>query len=257
MPTRADIVLDGRTALVTGAGRGVGRGIAEVLAEQGAAVAVNDLREERAAAVAAEIAATGGAALAVQFDVTEVDAVREGVARVEAELGSVDVLVNNAGVPEGRYQGLFADSEPADWEPDIGLNVYGALHSIRLVLPGMRTRGWGRVIQISSAVSARGVPYGRSLYGLGKAAIEGHLRHLAMEVAQEGITVNALCLGHMSNAAEYADPTVIAAVLAGTPMGRAGEPWEVGAAAAWLASDGAAFVTGQVIHLNGGSYQGR
>jgi NAD(P)-dependent dehydrogenase (short-subunit alcohol dehydrogenase family) len=152
---------------------------------------------------------------------------------------------------------LFADSEPADWEPDIKLNVYGVLNTTRVVLPGMRERGWGRIIQISSNVAARGVPYGRSLYGMGKAAVEGHLRHLALEVAREGITVNALSLGLMNNAAEYADPEVVAERLATTPMGRTGEPWEVGAAVAWLASEGAAFVTAQVLHVNGGSYQGR
>ena len=255
--SRADITLAGRVALVTGAGRGVGRGIAEVLAEQGAAVAVNDLHGERANVVAAAIAAAGRRSAVVPFDVSDLDAVRAGVASAEASLGPIDILVNNAGVPENRYQGLFADSEPADWEPDIKLNVYGALNTTRTVLPGMRERGWGRIVQISSNVAARGVPYGRSLYGLGKAALEGHLRHLALEVARDGITVNALSLGLMSNAAEYADTDVVAERLAQTPMGRAGEPWEVGAAVAWLASDGAAFVTAQVLHVNGGAYQGR
>ena len=239
--------LTGRTALVTGAGRGVGRGIVQVLAERGADVLVNDLHPERAEAVAAEI---GGRPL--PFDVTSWDAVRAAVG-----VGGVDILVNNAGVAEERYQGLFADSEPADWEPELRLNVYGTLHTTRAVLPAMRERGWGRIVQISSNVAARGVPYGRSLYGMGKAAVEGHLRHLALEVAADGITVNALSLGLIANAVEYADPDVVALRLAGTPVGRAGEPWEVGAAVTWLCSAGAAFVTGQVIHVNGGAYQGR
>ena len=255
--TRADIALDGRTALVTGAGRGVGRGIAQVLAEQGAAVIVNDLHRERAESVVEEIVSGGGTAVPVAFDISDLEAVRAGVAEAEAKLGPIGILVNNAGVPEGRYQGVFSESEPADWEPDIRLNIYGALHCIHATVGGMKERGWGRIIQISSGVAARGVPYGRSLYGLGKAAMEGQIRHLSLEVVKDGVTVNALSLGFMVNAAEYADPKVVERVLAGTPMGRGGEPWEAGAAVAWLASDGAAFVTGQVIYFNGGSYQGR
>jgi len=239
--------LGGRVALVTGAGRGVGRGIAQVLAEQGADVVVNDLHAERAAAVAEEIGAR-----ALPFDVGDWEAVQAAFAGL-----AVDILVNNAGVPEDRYQGAFADSEPEDWEPDIRLNVYGTLHTTRAALPAMRAGGRGRIVQISSGVAARGVPYGRSLYGLGKAAVEGHLRHLALEVAGDGITVNALSLGLMANATEYADPDVVALRLAATPVGRAGEPREAGAAVAWLCSEDAAFVTGQVIHLNGGAYQGR
>lgn len=242
-----------RRALVTGAGQGVGRGIALALAEQGFDVAVNDLHRERTETVAAELAGAGGRAVAAPFDVTDEHAVAAAI----AEVGPVDVLVNNAGIPEGRFTGLFLESSPTDWTPVIDLNVYGSLYCMRAVLPGMSDRGFGRVIQISSGVAARGVPYGRSLYGASKAAIEGAVRHVAVEVAANGVTVNALCLGLISNAADYADPAVVEIRKAATPAGRFGEPWEVGAAVAWLASDAAGFVTGQVIHLNGGAYHGR
>ena len=251
--------LEGKMALVTGGGRGIGQGVAEVLAEEGATVAVNDLHLERAAETVEKIVAAGGTAVALPFDVTDYEAVGENVARIEAERQPLDILVNNAGIPEGRYTGPFAESQPADWEVFVHLNVYGAMNCVRSVLPGMCERGWGRVVQLSSGSAARGLPTeaGESVYGASKAFMDGLLRHVALEVAREGVTFNAISPGVMEAARAYADPAVIDAVLARVPLGRLGKSREIGHAVAWLASEEGAFVTGQVIHLNGGAYQGR
>ena len=252
--------LAGRVALVTGSGRGVGEGIVEVLAERGAAVAVNDLHEERAEDVACRIRDAGGKAVAVPFDVTDGGAVEAGIARAESELrGPVAVLVSNAGIPEQRRPGPFAESSPEDWKPFVDLNVYGPLICFRAVLPGMIERGFGRLIQISSGAGARGLPagIGESIYGGSKGFVDAWLRHVALEVIREGVTVNAVAPGLVSSAAAYATDEVLAAVKANVPIGRFGEPREIGAAVAFLASEEAGYVTGQVIHVNGGSYQGR
>ena len=260
VPTRRPVwSLTGRVALVTGAGRGVGAGIAEVLAERGAAVAVNDLHADRAAAVVGAIEAAGGTATAVVFDVCDDDAVREGVAGIADWAGAVDLLVNNAGIPEDRRVGLFVDSSAADWLPFLQLNVWAPMYCLRATLPEMVRRGFGRVVQISSGAGARGLPdgSGEALYGGSKAFMDGLLRHVANEVARHGVTVNAIAPGLITSALAYADPDLVHGLLERIPMGRLGEPREIGDAVAWLASDGAAFVTGQVIHVNGGSYQGR
>ena len=252
------MTLNGRVALVTGAGRSVGFGIARALAAAGAAVAVNDLHPDRARQAAADIAALGvGPAVAWPFDVTDHAAVLAAVAAVGDQLGPVDILVNNAGIPENGGAEHFVNSKPESWMPYIQLNLLGSMYCIHAVLPGMIERGWGRVIQISSGASSTGLPIGVSVYGASKAGIEGLLRHVAVEVGGFGVTANALALGLMENTAQMADQHLLARILAGVPVGRLGRGEEVGAAAAWLASEQAAFVTGQVIHLNGGSTFGR
>jgi NAD(P)-dependent dehydrogenase (short-subunit alcohol dehydrogenase family) len=253
------VSLSERTTLITGAGRGIGEGIATVLAERGARVAVNDLHPERAATVAHAIASRGGRALAVPFDVTDARAVHRGVAMVERELGAIDILVNNAGIPEGRWTGRFIDSSPEAWTPYIELNIYGAMRCVHTVISGMCERGWGRIIQISSASASRALAAhgGESIYSATKATMEALLRHVAVEVARDGVTCNAVAPGVMEAALANADPAVVEGVVAAVPAGRLGRAREIGEAVAWLASDGAGFVTGQVIHVNGGAFQGR
>jgi len=244
--------LAGRTALVTGAGQGVGRGIAKVLAAQGARVAVNDVAADRAESVSKEIESSGGRALAAPFDVTDPAAVSAAVERIAAALGPIDILVNNAGIPAGG-RGMskkFLDTEPADWALLIDINLYGAMHCIRSVLPAMVARGWGRVIQISSGASQRGLNIGVSTYGASKSGIEGLIRHVAVENARTGVTANSIALGLMNN---QKNPAATAQIAAGIPMGRLGEPEEAGALCAFLASNESGYVTGQTIHLNGGS----
>ena len=255
---RGWLSLEERTALVTGAGTGSGRGIAQALAERGASIAVDDVASESAHAVVAEIAAAGGTAYALAFDITDYDGVKAGVREAEERLGPIDILVNNVGMLREPNRHIpFAESEPEDWKPWIDVNIYGALHCVRTVLPGMIERGWGRIIQISTPLAARGLPNRESLYGGTKAGIEGILRNVAMEVADAGVTVNTLAIGLMANAVEKADPAIVEATLAKFPIRRWLEPDEVGTAVAYLVSEEAAFVTAQVYHLNGGSYHGR
>jgi len=227
--------LTGRVALVTGAGQGVGAGVAAVLAEQGATVWVNDLFEDRAEAVAGQV---GGKA--VVFDVTDLDAVRAGVAGV----GRVDVLVNNAGIPvEGFPQVDFKDSTPELWRRFVDLDLYGVMNCTHATVSGMCERGWGRVITVSSDAGRVGLPIRVSLYGAAKAGAISLMKHLAYEVGAFGVTCNALSLGGMEGIPMDASQN---------PIPRWGRPRDIGAMTAFLASDEADWVTGQVIPVNGG-----
>jgi NAD(P)-dependent dehydrogenase (short-subunit alcohol dehydrogenase family) len=250
------IDLNGKVALVTGAGRSVGRGIAEVLASAGAFVYVNDLHVDRSSEVVESIAASGGAGRSLPFDVTDSEAVGHAIEMVTADDRVIEILVNNAGDAEGSSTTLFSQSGPEDWRPTIDLNVFGTMNVVRAIVPFMIERGWGRVIQISSGASSVGLPIGVSAYGAAKAAAESLIRHVAVENGRHGITANVLALGLMANVAA-SDNEVMKRMLAAVPVGRLGTPEEVGLAAAWLSSEGGGFVTGQVIHLNGGSVFGR
>ncbi|MFC8433569.1 SDR family NAD(P)-dependent oxidoreductase [Streptomyces sp. NPDC057253] len=243
--------LTGHVALVTGAGQNAGAGIARALAEQGAAVAVNDLRPERAEATCAEIEKAGGRAVPVPFDVTDIDAVRAGVARAgEALGGTVDIMVNNAGIPADMGYGPFRDIAPERWRGPVEINLFGAMNCVHAVLPGMRATGWGRVVQISSGAGRTGLAIGVSLYGAGKSGVEGFVRHISQEEAKAGITANTLALGLMQSAGGPG----IDRIAEGIPVGRLGRPEDVGAAVAFLASPEASWLTGQTIDLNGGSH---
>jgi len=250
------IDLHGRTALVTGAGRSVGRGIAEVLASAGAFVYVNDLHVERATEVAESIAAGGGAAAALAFDVTDAGALGHALEAVASDGRAIEILVNNAGIAEGWSPVLFSQSGPDDWRAIIDLNLFGTMNLVRACLPSMIDRGWGRLIQISSGAGSVGLPIGVSPYGAAKAGAESLIRHVAVENGRHGVTANALALGLMANAATSTSESM-KQMASSIPVGRLGTPEDVGLAAAWLASEGGGFVTGQVIHLNGGSVFGR
>ncbi len=242
--------LSGRVALVTGAGQNQGAGIARALAAQGAAVAVNDLHGERAEEVVKQIAARGGRALAAPFDVTDLAAVSAGVARIARELGPIEVLVNNAGVPESMGVAQFREMDPSAWRRYVDLNLYGVTNCCKAVIDGMCERGFGRVITISSGAGQTGLALGVSLYAAGKGGAISFMRHLALETARFGVTANTLALGLMSNAG---GPDVTAALAKAIPIGRLGTPEDVGAACVYLASNEAAWLTGQTIGLNGGN----
>jgi NAD(P)-dependent dehydrogenase (short-subunit alcohol dehydrogenase family) len=241
--------LTGKVALVTGAGQGVGAGIARQLARQGAAVAVNDLETDRAAATLATIIEAGGRASAFSFDVADYESVVSGVKKIEAEIGPIDILVNNAGVPTNMEMVKFRETEPADWTPYIDLNLYGVLNCCKAVIDGMCERAFGRVITISSGAGTTGVPIGVSTYGAGKGGGLAFMRNLALEVARSGVTANSVALGLMNNVPEEVLPLLARTI----PVGRAGDPDEIGACCVYLASDEAGWMTGQTIQLNGGS----
>jgi 3-oxoacyl-[acyl-carrier protein] reductase len=242
--------LKGRNALVTGAGQGVGAGIARLLASQGATVTVNDLHQERAEATVDDVSRAGGRAATALFDVTDLEAVEQGVARIEADLGPIDILVNNAGVPEGMGIAQFVDLDPSEWRRYIDLNVYGVMNGARAVIPGMIERGHGRIVTISSGAGTTGIGLGVSAYGAGKGGGIAFMRHLALEVAGSGVTANTIAIGLQDNPG---DPELTRLLAESIPVGRLGKPEDVGACVVWLASDEASWVTGQTIEVNGGS----
>ena len=238
--------LSGRRALVTGAGQGVGAGIAAALAGQGASVAVTDLHGARAEAVAQQITADGAQAVAFALDVTDPDSVAAAV----AEAGPVDILVNNAGIPEGAMALVpFRSMEPAAWDAAIRVNLYGVLHCCHAVVDQMCDRGWGRIITISSGAGTRGVNIGVSPYSAGKGGGISFTRTLALEVARSGVTANTLALGIIGTPDRAVNQQLSRAI----PVGRTGTPADVAAACVWLASDEASWVTAQTIEINGGA----
>jgi len=242
--------LTGRVAMVTGGGQSVGEGIARLLAEQGAAVAVNDLFPERAEAVADAIRVAGGSACAAAFDVTDAEAVTAGVSKLSASLGPVDILVNNAGVPPGMGVTQFREMDPKEWAKFVDLNLYGVMNCAKAVIDGMCERSWGRIINISSGAGQTGLRMGISIYGAGKGAAISFMRHFAMEVAGNGVTANTLALGLIDN---HLDSTITAAMSRQVPVGRLGQPADIAPAVLFLASDEASWITGQILGVNGGN----
>jgi len=236
---------------VTGAGQNVGAGIAKLLAAQGASIAVNDIDQTRAEAIATEIAALGARSVAAPFDVTDYASVGAGVAAVEQTLGPIDILVNNAGNAgaELMVPTQFGDSEPESWTAAIRVNLWGVMHCCRAVVNGMCLRSWGRIITISSTAGTTGTNIGVAPYSASKGGGLSFTRTLAMEVARHGVTANSLAIGLQAQL----DPTVTEFFANAIPVGRTGMPADVGAACVWLASNEAEWVTGQTIEINGGS----
>lgn len=241
--------LSGKVALVTGGGQGVGAGVARILAGQGAAVAVNDLRADRAESAAAALRNEGADACAAPFDVTDVVAAQAGIDAVDRALGPVDVLVNNAGVPDGMTVQPFREMSPKEWAKYLDLNAYGVMSCTKAVIDGMCDRGWGRIVTISSGAGQIGIDLGITAYGAGKGAGVSFMRHLSMEVAKFGVTANTVCLGMIDN---HYDPSVTEHLVKGIPNGQLGTPDDVGALVVYLASTEAKWMTGQTIGLNGG-----
>jgi NAD(P)-dependent dehydrogenase (short-subunit alcohol dehydrogenase family) len=249
------IDLTRRTALVTGAGQGVGRAIALQLAEAGASVVVNDLDEDRARAVVDEISDAGGSGVTSRFDVTDHAAVRAAV----DDGPQIDILVNNAGNAGAEGfggRGTFAESEPAEWEPFVRVNFYGAMNCCRAVLPAMIASRWGRLITIVSDAGRAG-DHGGAVYGAAKAAAAGLTRSLALETGRYGITANNVSLGTMRTPATeplWADPDSAMAkgILRNYAIRRPGDPDDAAGLVAFLASDHGSWITGQTYPLNGG-----
>jgi NAD(P)-dependent dehydrogenase (short-subunit alcohol dehydrogenase family) len=246
-----DLGLEGRTALVTGAGGGVGAAIAASFVRAGATVWVNDVDEGRARA-ACERMKGSGKALPVKADVTS----PAKVAAMAEATGPVDILVNNAGVPtSGLELKDFVDTTPADWEYVMWLNLGAVLHVTHAYLRPMIDHGWGRIVTIVSDAGRKGERY-QTIYGAGKAGAMGFSRGLSAEVARHGVTVNCISLGTMRSGstarAVEANPELEARLARAYPIGRIGLPDDVAPLATLLCSEAGAWITGQVYPVNGG-----
>jgi 2-hydroxycyclohexanecarboxyl-CoA dehydrogenase len=241
-----------RIALVTGAGRGIGAAIARKLAADGFAVAVCDIAAASAHESARVITESGGRALGLGLDVTSADSVAAGVEQCEAQLGAIGVLVNNAGVDIPAF---FLDSKEADWDRLWAVNVKGVLHCTQRVLPGMTQRKAGRVINIASDAGRVGAG-GESVYSATKGAVIAFTKALARETARHNVTVNAVCPGATDTAMLAAvgefNAKLHAGLVGGIPLRRVGQPSDIAGAVAFLASDAAAYITGQSLSVSGG-----
>ena len=242
--------MPGRVALVTGGSRGIGRAIAERLAADGCRVAVNyNTRSDAADEVVAGIKGRGGEALAVGGDVGAGEAVAAMFATVESELGPVEILVNNAGITSDD---LLLRMRPEAWQAVIRTNLDSVYHCTRAALKGMLKSRWGRVISITSVAGISGNP-GQANYSAAKAGIIGFTKSVAREVGSRGITVNAVAPGFVgTEMTEALSAEVRQAVLPSIALGRFGTPPEIASAVGYLASDDAAYVTGQVLVVDGG-----
>ncbi len=239
-----------RTAFITGASRGIGRAIARRLAAEGCAVGINYLQSrEQAEALAAELRAAGCQAAAVQGDVADRAAITAAIRRAEAELGPVEVLVNNAGIAQ---QDLFQDTGDALWHRLFAVNVDGAYHTVQAVLPHMLHVKRGSIVNISSMWGLRGASC-EVAYSATKAAVIGLTRSLAMELAPSGIRVNCVAPGVIcTDMVEALGEETISSLREETPLGRLGTPEDIAAAVAFFAGEGASFITGQVLTADGG-----
>jgi 2-hydroxycyclohexanecarboxyl-CoA dehydrogenase len=243
-----------RVAFVSGAARGIGRGIAEKLAADGRAVAIGDLLGEEARETALAIEKNGGSAIAVTLDVTSTDSVAAAVAETTERLGAIDVLVNNAGWDELHP---FLETNEPFWDRVIDVNFKGVLRLTKAVLPGMVEREWGRIVSISSDAGRVGSS-GESVYAGAKGAIIAFMKTIAREVARNGVTANAVCPGPTDTAmlqqvmsGEGGDK-VRDAMTRAVPMKRLGTPEDIAAAVAFLASEDAGYITGQALSVSGG-----
>lgn len=240
--------LAGRVALVTGAAAGIGAATARRFAREGALLALNDVSAETLAFVVEELQGAGTQTLAVVGDVARRPDVERMVAETLRAFGRVDILVNNAGIARDA---LAAKMTEEQWDQVLAVNLKGTFLCAQAVLPGMRERGWGRVINTAS-VGVRG-NIGQANYAASKAGVIGLTRTLALEYARYGVTVNCVAPGAVMTRMLAAVPDAIREkIVARIPAGRIGQPEEVAAAHAFLASEEAAYITGQVLFVDGG-----
>ena len=243
--------LEGRVAMVTGAAQGIGRAIALALAEVGADIAGGDVALEKLQGVAKEIEALGRKALALHLDVSSPDSVKEAVDKTLEAFGKIDILVNNAGITKDN---LIMRMKPEDWDLVLRVNLNGAFHCTRAVLPGMVKQRYGRIINIASVVAQAGNP-GQANYIASKAGIIGLTKAVASEVGSRNITVNAIAPGFIATAmTENLPETVRQRMLSLIPLGRMGTDRDIAHGVRFLASEEASYITGHVLNINGGMY---
>ena len=236
-----------RVAIVTGGTRGIGEAICLALKDAGFRVAANYAgNEERAAAFSEK---TGIATY--RWDVSDYDACQQGAARVAADLGPVDVLVNNAGITR---DGTIMKMTYQMWKEVIDTNLGGCFNMAKAVFPGMRERGWGRIVNIGS-INGQGGQYGQVNYAAAKSGIHGFTKALAQEGAKFGVTVNALAPGYIDTDMVAAVPAdVLAKIVARVPVGRLGHAEEIARGVAFLCAEDAGFITGSTLSINGGQH---
>jgi 2-hydroxycyclohexanecarboxyl-CoA dehydrogenase len=238
-----------KVAIVTGAGQGIGRAIAEKLAAGGATVVVTDINEATAKETAAAI---GGGAVGIHTDVTSRESVRAMVDQVRARFGRIDVLVNNAGWDKA---GPFVDSDPADWDRVIAINLYGVLNTSKAVLPVMAAQSGGTVVNLASDAGRVGSS-GEAVYSAAKAGVIGFTKAVAREMARHQVNANCVCPGPTDTALFASiggdNPKLREALTKAIPLRRLAQPEDLANAVAFLASDDATYITGQTVSVSGG-----
>jgi 2-hydroxycyclohexanecarboxyl-CoA dehydrogenase len=241
--------LEGKIAIVTGAGQGIGRGIAEKLAAEGATAAVTDVNETTAKETADAI---GGDAVGIRADVTSRESVEAMVAQVQRQFGRIDVLVNNAGWDKA---GPFVDSDPADWDRVIAINLYGVLHTCKAVLPIMAKQGFGSVVNLASDAGRVGSS-GEAVYSAAKGGVIAFTKAIAREMARHQVNANAVCPGPTDTALFASmggdNPKLRDALTKAIPFRRLAQPADLANVVAFLASAEASYVTGQTVSVSGG-----
>ncbi len=243
--------LKGRVAVVTGGARGIGRAICEALADSGVSIGVVDLLESEAQGTAEALVQRGVRAIALKADVSKAEDVKALFERVVDEFGTVDILVNNAGITRDT---LLLRMKEEDWDAVLNVNLKSAFLCTKEALRTMTKKRYGRIVNISSVVAFTGNP-GQVNYSASKAALVGLTKTIAKEYASRGITCNAIAPGFIQTQMTDALPEdVKKEMLRGIPLGRFGTPEDVARAVVFLVSDWASYITGQVIHVNGGMY---
>ena len=241
--------LTGKTAIVTGAAQGIGRAIAETLAQHGADVAVADLDPGRSQDTVAAVAKLGRRALNVKVNVADFADVKAMVDQVMKEWGKIDILVNNAGITR---DGLLLRMKEEDWNLVLQVNLNGTFHCTKAVLQPMTKQRFGRIVNIASIVGVMGNA-GQANYAASKAAVIGFTKTVAREYASRQVTVNAVAPGFIDTAMTQGLPADVKETLQKQiPLGRLGQPSDVAEAVSFLASDAAGYITGHVLHVNGG-----
>ncbi|QCF25601.1 3-oxoacyl-ACP reductase FabG [Hydrocarboniclastica marina] len=247
------MTLDGKVALVTGATRGIGRAIAHALAESGATVIGTATTEGGANAISEAFQTHGLQGRGMVMDVSDAASVDAGIKAIVDDFGSPAVLVNNAGITR---DGLALRMKDEDWQDVIETNLTSTFRTTKAVLRGMTKARWGRIINISSVVASMGNP-GQMNYCASKAGIEGMTRSLAREIGNRGITVNCVAPGFIdTDMTKALSDAQRAQMLMAVPVQRLGEPEEIAAVVAFLASPVAGYITGETLHVNGGMYMG-
>jgi 3-oxoacyl-[acyl-carrier protein] reductase len=240
-----------RTALITGASRGIGKACALALSAAGQRVILAARSVQNLEEVADSIRANGAEAFIVGMDVASRDSVSQAISKASKEFGRIDILVNNAGVTK---DGLAVRMKPSDWEMVLQTNLSGAFYAIQQVLPAMMRERWGRIVNISSVVGETGNP-GQANYVASKAGLIGLTKALAREIGSRNITVNAVSPGFIETDMTHGlTGEMKQKMVEQTPLGRMGSAEEVAGAVKFLVSDDASFITGHVLDVNGGMY---